>query len=57
MGGYPIIGTPEQVVTQLQSLSDAGMDGVILGFLDYHVEMAHFAEQVMPQMKQAGLRN
>jgi FMNH2-dependent dimethyl sulfone monooxygenase len=55
-GGYPIIGTPEQVVSQLQSLSDAGMDGVILGFLDYHEEMAHFAERVLPQMKQAGLR-
>jgi dimethylsulfone monooxygenase len=29
-GGYPIIGTPEQVVDELQSLSNAGMDGVIL---------------------------
>ncbi len=56
-GGYPIIGTPEQVVSQLQSLSDAGMDEVILGFLDYHEEMRHFAERVIPQMKQAGLRS
>jgi FMNH2-dependent dimethyl sulfone monooxygenase len=55
-GGYPIIGTPEQVVDELQTLSDAGMDGVILGFLDYHEEMAYFEKNVMPLLKQAGLR-
>ncbi|GLZ50362.1 luciferase [Actinomycetospora sp. NBRC 106375] len=38
-GGYPIIGTPEQVVEELSGLSGAGMDGVILGFLDYEQEL------------------
>jgi alkanesulfonate monooxygenase SsuD/methylene tetrahydromethanopterin reductase-like flavin-dependent oxidoreductase (luciferase family) len=55
-GGYPIIGTPEQVVEELQTLSDAGMDGVILGFLDYYEEMAYFEKNVMPLLRQAGLR-
>jgi alkanesulfonate monooxygenase SsuD/methylene tetrahydromethanopterin reductase-like flavin-dependent oxidoreductase (luciferase family) len=55
-GGYPIIGTPEQVASELQKLSDVGMDGVILGFLDYHEEMKHFDDNVMPLLRQAGLR-
>jgi alkanesulfonate monooxygenase SsuD/methylene tetrahydromethanopterin reductase-like flavin-dependent oxidoreductase (luciferase family) len=55
-GGYPIIGTPEQVTSELQKLSDVGMDGVILGFLDYHEEMKHFDDNVMPLLRQAGLR-
>ncbi|GAB2961755.1 LLM class flavin-dependent oxidoreductase [Amycolatopsis acidiphila] len=55
-GGYPIIGTPEQVVDELQNLSDVGMDGAILGFLDYHEEMKYFDDNVMPLLRQAGLR-
>lgn len=56
-GGYPIIGTPEQVVEELAGLSAAGMDGVIMGFLDYHRELAEFGEKVMPLLVQAGLRS
>lgn len=56
-GGYPIIGTPEQVVEQLGGLSAAGMDGVILGFLDYQQELAQFGEKVMPLLVEAGLRS
>ena len=55
-GGYPIIGTPEHVVDELRAISGAGMDGVILGFLDYYEEMAYFDKRVMPLLKQAGLR-
>jgi dimethylsulfone monooxygenase len=55
-GGYPIIGTPEQVVDELQTLSDAGLEGAILGFLDYQEEMKYFGDNVMPLLRQAGLR-
>lgn len=56
-GGYPIIGTPEQVVDELAALSGAGMDGVILGFLDYRAELDGFARDVMPLLVDAGLRS
>lgn len=56
-GGYPIIGTPEQIVEQLTGLSQAGMDGVILGFLDYRHELDHFGTAVMPLLIEAGLRS
>lgn len=55
-GGYPIIGTPEQAVDQLKTLSAMGIQGVIFGFLDYYEELAYFDRAVMPLLKQAGLR-
>jgi hypothetical protein len=33
-----------------------GIEGAILGFLDYHEELAYFERAVMPLLKQAGLR-
>jgi FMNH2-dependent dimethyl sulfone monooxygenase len=55
-GGFPLIGTPEQVVEGLQQISDAGIDGVIFGFLDFNEELKHFDAEVMPLLRQAGLR-
>jgi dimethylsulfone monooxygenase len=55
--GYPVVGTPEQVTEELGRLNEAGMDGMIMGFLDYNEEMKYFGEHVLPLMKQAGLRH
>lgn len=57
-GGYPIVGTPEQVVEEMQHIHETGgMDGMIMGMLDYHEEMDYFGDNVMPLLKQAGLRH
>lgn len=56
-GGYPLVGTPEQVVEELCRISEIGIGGVILGFLDYYEEIAYFERKVMPLLKQAGLRH
>jgi len=56
-GGINLVGTPEQVVEQFQQLSDAGMDGAMIGFLDYAEELEHFNEKVMPLLREAGLRH
>ena len=55
-GGYPLIGTPEQVVDQMQRLSDIGVDGILISWLDYIPECEHWIEHVLPLMEQAGLR-
>lgn len=55
-GGYPLIGTPEQVVEKMQDLYNAGVDGMMVGFLDYAEELPYFGEKVMPLMREAGLR-
>ena len=52
--GYPVVGSPEQVVEELGRLNEAGMDGMIMGFVDYNEEMKYFGEKVMPLMKEAG---
>jgi FMNH2-dependent dimethyl sulfone monooxygenase len=56
-GGYPRVGTPEIVTAELNKLSEAGIDGIILGFLDYNEELKYFDRTVMPLLKQAGLRH
>lgn len=55
-GGYPLIGTPEQIVEQLVELEDAGVGGMMVGFLDYAEELPYFGERVLPLMREAGLR-
>ena len=55
-GGYPLIGTPEQVVNQIERLSRMGVDGLLISWLDYLSECQQWIEQVLPLMEQAGLR-
>jgi alkanesulfonate monooxygenase SsuD/methylene tetrahydromethanopterin reductase-like flavin-dependent oxidoreductase (luciferase family) len=56
-GGYPLVGTPEQVVSGFQDLSDAGMDGMIMGLVDFNEELKYFGDNVLPLMQEAGLRH
>jgi alkanesulfonate monooxygenase SsuD/methylene tetrahydromethanopterin reductase-like flavin-dependent oxidoreductase (luciferase family) len=56
-GGYPVVGTPEQVTEQLADLNEAGMQGMIFGLVDYNEELEYFGENVMPLLRQAGLRH
>ena len=55
-GNIEIIGTPQQVVEQLQALKDTGIDGVQLSFHDFQPDLEHFGARVLPLLKQAGLR-
>jgi alkanesulfonate monooxygenase SsuD/methylene tetrahydromethanopterin reductase-like flavin-dependent oxidoreductase (luciferase family) len=55
-GGYPMVGTPEQVVDEMLKLSEIGVEGVILSWLDFNEEISYFGENVLPLMEQAGLR-
>ena len=56
-GGYPIVGTPEQVTEELVKLNEAGMDGMIMGLIDYKEELEVFDDEILPLMKQAGIRH
>ena len=55
-GGYPVIGTAEQVVEQLGVISDAGFDGCLLSWPRYIDDMRKFQEETYPMLIQAGLR-
>jgi alkanesulfonate monooxygenase SsuD/methylene tetrahydromethanopterin reductase-like flavin-dependent oxidoreductase (luciferase family) len=55
-GGYPLVGTPEQITDELQNLSRAGIDGMLLSWLNYQDEGPAFMREVLPLLEQAGLR-
>lgn len=55
-GGYPLVGTPDQIVSTMQTLSTMGVDGVLLSWVDYLNEAKYWIEKVLPLMEQAGLR-
>jgi FMNH2-dependent dimethyl sulfone monooxygenase len=55
-GGYPLIGTPAQIVEQLTALAKTGLDGIVLSWVNYRDEMRQWIDEVMPLIEQAGLR-
>jgi len=56
-GGFPLIGTKEQIVDGLLTLSQIGLDGVLLSFPRYIEDMRRFRDVTYPLVKQAGLRD
>jgi alkanesulfonate monooxygenase SsuD/methylene tetrahydromethanopterin reductase-like flavin-dependent oxidoreductase (luciferase family) len=56
-GGFPLIGTKEQIVDGLATLSKIGLDGVLLSWPRYIAGMREFREVTYPLVKQAGLRD
>ena len=55
-GGYPLVGTPEQIVERIQHLSSLGVDGMLISWVDYLGECQQWIDDVLPLMEQAGLR-
>jgi FMNH2-dependent dimethyl sulfone monooxygenase len=55
-GNVHLVGTPTQIVEWFGRLSDAGCDGVQVNFFDYLPDLEFFGSEVLPLMKQAGLR-
>ncbi len=55
-GGYPLIGTPEQIVDEMNDLVEMGIDGILLSWVDYKTECQQWIDKIMPLMEQAGQR-
>ncbi len=56
-GGFPLIGTKEQIVDGLRNLSHAGLDGVLLAWPRFEAGMREFRDVTYPLLRQAGLRD
>jgi alkanesulfonate monooxygenase SsuD/methylene tetrahydromethanopterin reductase-like flavin-dependent oxidoreductase (luciferase family) len=56
-GGFPLIGTREQIVDGLLMLSKIGFEGLLLSFPRYEAGMREFRDTTLPLVKQAGLRD
>ena len=56
-GGFPLVGTPEQVADGISQLHEAGFKGTTLSFVDYVKEFPYFRDHVMPILEARGLRS
>ncbi|KRB80648.1 alkanesulfonate monooxygenase [Sphingomonas sp. Root710] len=55
-GGFPLVGTAGRIAERLTMLSDAGLDGVLLTWIDFVDGAQRFNRDVLPLLEQAGLR-
>jgi alkanesulfonate monooxygenase SsuD/methylene tetrahydromethanopterin reductase-like flavin-dependent oxidoreductase (luciferase family) len=56
IGGYPFVGTPDQVAQELANISKAGMRGIALSFVNYLDELPYFRDEVLPRLVRLGVR-
>ena len=56
MGGLPIVGDPDFVAQQLADLSQAGLTGIAVSFVNYLDELPYFRDEVLPRLQRAGVR-
>jgi alkanesulfonate monooxygenase SsuD/methylene tetrahydromethanopterin reductase-like flavin-dependent oxidoreductase (luciferase family) len=55
-GAYPFVGTPDDIATEMKQLSEAGLAGTSIAFLDYLKEIPYFVQEVLPRLERLGLR-
>ncbi|QIB67478.1 LLM class flavin-dependent oxidoreductase [Kineobactrum salinum] len=55
-GGFPLVGTPDHIADQLENLSQTGLAGTTLSFVDYAEEFPYFRDEVIPRLEHKGLR-
>ena len=52
----PLCGTPDQIVERIGELHRAGLDGIVLSWVDYAEGLEQMEELILPRMVAAGLR-
>jgi len=55
-GAIPMIGTADQIVSRVQSLSEAGLDGCTLSWVNYGAGIEQYEAELLPRLRAAGLR-
>jgi FMNH2-dependent dimethyl sulfone monooxygenase len=55
-GGYPIIGTPDEVAAELVHIHDAGFFACCFSFVNYLNEFPYFRDEVLPRLEAKGVR-
>jgi dimethylsulfone monooxygenase len=55
-GGYPIIGSPDDVAAELAQISADGFDAYAFSFVNFLAELPFFAAEVLPRLQRLGVR-
>jgi alkanesulfonate monooxygenase SsuD/methylene tetrahydromethanopterin reductase-like flavin-dependent oxidoreductase (luciferase family) len=56
MGGFPLVGSYQDIADRIAMLSEAGVDGLCLTWMDYERGLPDFIANILPLMEKAGLR-
>ncbi|HLH91547.1 MAG TPA: LLM class flavin-dependent oxidoreductase [Xanthobacteraceae bacterium] len=56
MGGFPVVGDPDEVARILGEMSQAGLRGIGISFVNYADELPYFCDEVLPRLKRMGVR-
>jgi len=54
--GYPLVGDADHIAGLFGQLSEAGVDGFLLTWLDYEGGLDRFGRELLPRLEKAGLR-
>ena len=54
--GYPLVGDADHIARLFAELSESGVDGFLLTWLDYEGGLDRFGREVLPRLEKAGLR-
>lgn len=55
-GAIPLVGTAETIAARIKDLSEAGLDGLLLSWIDYKQGIIDFNRKVLPILEKEGLR-
>ena len=55
-GTYPLIGTPRHIAEEMARMHEVGFAGTTVSFVNFKNELPYFIEQVLPLLREAGLR-
>ena len=50
------VSTPDDIAAGLKSISDAGLAGTTIAFVNYIDEFPYFRDEVLPRLEALGLR-
>lgn len=55
-GGYPLVGTPNDIVNGIEQLYNPGLSGTALTFVNYRDEFSYFRDEVLLHLEKCGFR-
>ena len=54
-GAMPLLGTPEDVATQIAEFKKAGVDGLLMSYMDFLRDTERFGKDILPILDRMGV--
>ncbi len=55
--GYPLVGTAKQIAESMTQLSEVGVDGLCMTWVNYERGLQQFVDDILPLLERSGLRH